>query len=57
MDPGVSYRDDEAQRVGVGGELARALRVGDYRDPADFAHSFCGRGLSRESGRAAPVVN
>ena len=29
MDPGVSYRDDEAQRVGVGGELARALRVGD----------------------------
>ena len=56
-DPGVSCRDDEAQRGGVGGELARGFRVGDYRDPVDFAQSFCGRGLSRESARAAPVVN
>jgi hypothetical protein len=48
--PASLYRDDEAQRVRVGGERARVLRVSDYRGPADFARSFRGRGLSSELG-------
>jgi hypothetical protein len=44
--PASLYRDDEAQRVRVGGERTRVLRVSDYRGPADFARSFRGRGLS-----------